>query len=168
MAPLPSGHGVRGWLVVGKPMSGERGLTDERLRLLEGLSYRVAMALEKARLAGHREQSLHVANALLMFARSLARAEKGDVEECIVRLAAEMLEAREVSLWLQAAPGAEVAAVAAWDDDDEHRALVLATTFAAEAAQPFSERPEPFFLQPCGVRPRFPALRSSAVGAASR
>jgi diguanylate cyclase (GGDEF)-like protein len=148
VAPLPSGHGARGWLVVGKPMSGERGFTDERLRLLEGLSYRVAMALEKARLAGHREQSLHVANALLMFARSLARAEKGDVEECIVRLAAEMLEAREVSLWLQAAPGAEVAPVAAWDDDDDHRALVLATTFAAEVAQPFSERPEPFFLQP--------------------
>ena len=148
VAPLPAGHGVRGWLVVGKPMSGERGLTDERLRLLEGLSYRVAMALEKARLAGHREQSLHVANALLMFARSLARAEKGDVEECIVRLAAEMLEAREVSLWLQAAPGAEVAAVAAWDDDEEHRALVLATTFAAESAQPLSERPEPFLLHP--------------------
>ena len=39
-----------------------------------------------------------------MFARSLARAEKGDVEECIVRLAAEMLEAREVSLWLQPLP----------------------------------------------------------------
>ena len=34
------------------------------------------------------------------------------VEECIVRLAAEMLDAREVSLWLQAAPGAELAAVA--------------------------------------------------------
>jgi diguanylate cyclase (GGDEF)-like protein len=148
VAPLPSGHGVRGWLVVGKPMSGERGFTDERLRLLEGLSYRVVMALEKARLAGHREQSLHVANALLMFARSLARAERGDVEECIVRLAAEMLEAREVSLWLQATPGAEVAAVAAWDNDDDHRALVLATSFAAHDAQPFSERPEPFFLQP--------------------
>jgi diguanylate cyclase (GGDEF)-like protein len=148
VAPLPSGHGVRGWLVVGKPMSGEQGLTDERLRLLEGLSYRVAMALEKARLARHREQSLHVANALLMFARSLARADNGDVEECIVRLAAEMLEAREVSLWLQSAPGAEMTAVAAWDDDEERRALVLATTFPAEIAQPFSEHVEPFVLHP--------------------
>jgi hypothetical protein len=134
--------------VVGKPMSGERGLSDERLRLLEGLSYRVAMALEKARLAGHREQSLHVANALLMFAHSLARAENGDLEECIVGLAAEMLDAREVSLWLQSAPGAELAAVAAWDDDEEHRARVLAATFQDAVARPFSERPEPFVLRP--------------------
>ena len=168
MAPLPAGHGVRGWLVVGKPMSGERGLTDERLRLLEGLSYRVAMALEKARLARHREQSLHVANALLMFARSLARAEKGDVEECIVRLAAEMLEAREVSLWLQAAPGAEVAAVAAWDDDEEHRALVLGD-HASRPSRHSRSRSGPsrscFTLR---STPRFPELQSSAVGAASR
>ena len=163
VAPLPSGHGVRGWLVVGKPMSGERGLTDERLRLLEGLSYRVAMALEKGGLAGHREQSLHVANALLMFARSLARAEKGDVEECIVRLAAEMLEAREVSLWLQAAPGADVAAVAAWDNDDEHRALVLADHLrsrgrtavlgAARAILPPTRGVHPRSRR-CGARPR--------------
>ena len=115
VAPLPAGHGVRGWLMVGKPTSSERGLTDERLRLLEGLSYRAAMALQKARLARHREQSLHVADALLEYARALARDEGDDVEERIVRLAAEMLDASEVSLWLQAEPGAEMAAVAAWD-----------------------------------------------------
>ena len=126
VAPLPAGHGVRGWLMVGKPTSSERGLTDERLRLLEGLSYRAAMALQKARLARHREQSIHVADALLEYARALARDEGDDVEERIVRLAAEMLDASEVSLWLQAEPGAELAAVAAWDDDEDHRALVLA------------------------------------------
>ena len=47
VALLPSGHGVRGWLFVARPMSGERGFTDERLRLLEGLSYRSAMALRR-------------------------------------------------------------------------------------------------------------------------
>jgi len=56
VAPLPSGHGVRGWLFVARPTSGERGFTDERLRLLEGLSYRSAMALQKARLGRDREQ----------------------------------------------------------------------------------------------------------------
>jgi diguanylate cyclase (GGDEF)-like protein len=147
VAPLPAGHGVRGWLMVGRPTSGERELTDERLRLLEGLSYRAAMALQKARLARHREQSLHVADALLVFARALARAENGDVEERIVRLAAEMLGANEVSLWLQAQPGAELVAVAAWEDDEDHRALVLAASFPAVVAQPFSERPEPFVLR---------------------
>jgi diguanylate cyclase (GGDEF)-like protein len=148
VAPLPSGHGVRGWLMLGPCDSGEPGLTDERLRLLEGLSYRAAMALQKARLARHREQSLHVADALLVFARSLARCDADDLEERIVALAAEMLEAREVSLWLQAAPGSEMTAVAAWDDDEEHRARVLAATFQDAVARPFSERPEPFVLYP--------------------
>jgi diguanylate cyclase (GGDEF)-like protein len=146
IAPLPPGDGVRGWLMLGPGDSGHGGLTGERQRLLEGLSYRAAMALQKARLAHHREQTLHVADALLVYARALARAHEGDLEECIVSVASEMLGAREVSLWLQAAPGSELAAVAAVDDDDEHRALILATTFPAEIAQPFSERAEPFVL----------------------
>ena len=107
-----------------------------------------AMALQKARLARHREQSLHVADALLEYARALARDKGDDVEERIVRLAAEMLDASEVSLWLQAEPGAEMLAVAAWDTDEDHRALVLAASFPAVVAQPFSERPEPFVLRP--------------------
>lgn len=146
VAPLPAGHGVRGWLAVGRPSSG--GFTDERLRLLEGLSYRTAMALEKARLARHREQSLHVADALLEFARALARDEGDEIEERIVRLAAEMLDAHEVSLWLQPETGGEMAAVAVWDEDEDHRARVLGARFPAEVAQPFSERPEPFVLHP--------------------
>jgi diguanylate cyclase (GGDEF)-like protein len=146
VAPLPAGHGVRGWLVVGRPASEENGFTDERLRLLEGLSYRAAMALQKALLDQHREQSLHVANALLVYARALARADDGELEERIVALAAEMLDAREVSLWLQASPGAELAAVAAWDDA-ERRALVLASTITAEVARGFSKRAEPFILE---------------------
>ena len=73
---FPRGTAFADGSSVGRPTSGERGLTDERLRLLEGLSYRAAMALQKARLARHREQSLHVADALLEFARALARAEE--------------------------------------------------------------------------------------------
>jgi hypothetical protein len=148
VAPLPTGHGVRGWLMVAKSTSPERGLTDERLRLLEGLSYRAAMALQKARLARHREQSLHVADALLEYARALARDGGNDLEGRIVRLAAEMLDAREVSLWLQAEPGAELAAVAVWDEEEKHRARVLETSFPAVAARPLSERAGPFVLRP--------------------
>ena len=148
VAPLPSGHGVRGWLTVARPESGDRGLTDERLRLLEGLSYRAAMALQKALLARYREQSVHVADALLEFARALARAGGDDVQERIARLAAELLDAREVSLWLQPDLGAELAPAAVWDEDAEHRGLLLEARFPAEIAQPFSERPEPFVLGP--------------------
>jgi GAF domain-containing protein len=83
IAPLPSGHGVRGWLAVGRP---EAGLSDERLRLLEGLSYRAAMALQKARLRRHQQQSLSMADALLDHARA-AMAEGDDIREH-VKLAA--------------------------------------------------------------------------------
>jgi GAF domain-containing protein len=134
--------------MVAKSTSPERSLTDERLRLLEGLSYRAAMALQKARLGRHREQSLHVADALLEYARALARDGGNDLEERIVRLAAEMLGAREVSLWLQAEPGVELAAVAIWDEDESQRARVLETSFPAAAARTLSERSEPFVLGP--------------------
>jgi diguanylate cyclase (GGDEF)-like protein len=149
VAPLPTGHGVRGWLFVARPKSGASGLTDERLRLLEGLSYRSAMALQKARLARHREQSLRVADALVEYARALARGEGDAVEERIVRLAAELLDANEVSLWLQAEPGGEVAPVAVWDEDEDedHRTLLLNARFEAAIAQPLSELSEPFVLQ---------------------
>jgi diguanylate cyclase (GGDEF)-like protein len=146
VAPLPADPGVRGWLIVGRPSAA--GFTDERLRLLEGLSYRTAMALQKTRLARHREQTLHVADALLEFARALARDEGDDVEDRVVRLAAEMLDANEVSLWLQPEPGAEMVPVAVWDEDEDHRTLTLDARFPAEVALPFAERPEPFVLHP--------------------
>ena len=149
VAPLPSGHGVRGWLTVARPKCGERGFTDEWLRLLEGLSYRAAMALQKARLAAHREQSLQVADALLEYARALSRAEPCEVDERIVRLAADTLDAAEVSLWIQPEPGGEVAgaAVAGETVDGDRRRQLLAARFPAAVAKPFSERPEPFILQ---------------------
>ncbi|HEU0304541.1 MAG TPA: diguanylate cyclase [Gaiellaceae bacterium] len=148
VAPLPSGHGVRGWLAVARPAAGEGAFTGERLRLLEGLSYRTAMALQKARLTWHREQSLQVADALLGFARALARADTEDMEECVVRLAAETLGASEVSLWLQADAGADVVPVAAWAEDPARRALVLGARFPADVAAPFADLPEPFVLHP--------------------
>jgi diguanylate cyclase (GGDEF)-like protein len=149
VAPLQSGHGVRGWLAVARPAACRNEFDDERLRLLEGLSYRAAMALQKERLALHRRQSLQVANALLDYARALARTEgSDDVEECIVTRAAEIMGAGHVSLWLQGSPHAEMAPVAVWDLDAEHRALVLAARFPAEVARPFADATEPFCLGP--------------------
>jgi diguanylate cyclase (GGDEF)-like protein len=47
-APLPEGHGVKGWITVRAPAAGLRHFTEERLRLLDGLAYRASMALQKA------------------------------------------------------------------------------------------------------------------------
>src|SRR5262249_31639640 len=62
VASLPSSPGVRGWLAVGRPAALSGGFNGERLRLLEGLSYRTAMALQKEHLARDQEQSLQVAD----------------------------------------------------------------------------------------------------------
>jgi diguanylate cyclase (GGDEF)-like protein len=148
VAPLQSGHGVRGWLAVARPAVGHAHFADERLRLLEGLSYRAAMALQKERLAQHRQQSLQVADALLDFARALARAESSDdVADCIASRAAEILEGPNVSLWLQDSPDDDMVPVAVWDEDDAHRALVAASRFPAVLAKPFSETAEPCVLR---------------------
>jgi diguanylate cyclase (GGDEF)-like protein len=145
VAPLMSGHGVRGWLAVARP---EAGLSDERLRLLEGLAYRAAMALQKARLGRHQQQSLRMADALLESARALATADPGEVSERVVRVAGDFLDASHVSLWLQSAPGGDVLPVAAWDGDGERRDLVLSTRMSARVAQSLTEHLEPFLLQP--------------------
>jgi diguanylate cyclase (GGDEF)-like protein len=166
VAPLPSGHGVRGWLTVAGPECGERGFTDEWLRLLEGLSYRAAMALQKARLAQHREQSLHVADSLLEYARALSRAETHEVDERIVRLAAENLDAVEVSLWLQRAPGEEICAVAVAGEtlSNGRRGQLLAARFPALVAEPYSNRLEPFVLRPEDYR-EIPGVAEISFGA---
>ncbi len=146
IAPLPAGHGVRGWLVVGLPTAGLSGFNGERMRLLEGLAYRAAMALQKARLTRHQKQSVEIADALLGYARALARAADGDIEDCIVRLAVDILDANDVSLWLQSAPGEPLAPVAVSGMDADDRKRLFTASFPAEVAAPFSERPEPFVL----------------------
>ena len=89
--------------------SGDRGLTDERLRLLEGLSYRAAMALQKALLARYREQSVHVADALLEFARAPPEPAATTSRSGSYAWQRSVLDAREASLWLQPDLGAELA-----------------------------------------------------------
>lgn len=141
VAPLPSGHGVRGWLAVRAP--GSR-LNGERLRLLEGLAYRASMALQKARLRRDQSQSLHVANALLEYGRVLATADGDDVSSSVVRLATELLGVSKVSIWLQAALEGEITPWAMWDEVTGRCALE--GRFPPEAALPYSDRQGPFVL----------------------
>ena len=147
VASLPAGGGVRGWLAVGRPAELNGGFNGERLRLLEGLSFRTAMAIEKERLAHNQQASLQVANALLDYARALARSDSSDVKDRAVEVAAEILGAGDVSLWLQPAEGADLEAVAVWSEDEEHRRQFFETRFPAEVSQPFSERPGPYLLR---------------------
>ena len=72
IAPLHAGFGIRGWITVRAPEDGLGHFTDERLRLLEGLSYRASVALQKTVLLQSEQESAEVAGALLEFSRRLA------------------------------------------------------------------------------------------------
>jgi hypothetical protein len=72
VAPLHSGFGVRGWITVRAPDGDLSRFTDEGLRLLEGLSYRASVALQKSVLLESEQASAEVASALLEFSRRLA------------------------------------------------------------------------------------------------
>jgi diguanylate cyclase (GGDEF)-like protein len=73
-APLPPGHGVKGWITVRAPLGGIGHFTEERLRLLDGLAYRASMALQRAQLHREQQENAQVANALLDFGREIAPA----------------------------------------------------------------------------------------------
>src|SRR5207245_1510208 len=78
-APLPAGHGVKGWITVRAPAAGLDHFTEERLRLLDGLAYRASMAIQKAGLYREQQENAQVANALLEFGRVVGGTD--DLEE---------------------------------------------------------------------------------------
>ena len=70
IAPLQSGFGIRGWIAVRASKEGLDHFGEERMRLLEGLSYRASVALQKTVLLRSEQESAEVAAALLEFSRS--------------------------------------------------------------------------------------------------
>lgn len=148
IAPLDPGYGVNGWITVRTEHDDVDEFSEEQLRLLDGLAYRASMALQKALLYRHQQESAHVANALLEFARALAEVDSlAEVAERIVERSAAILGARKVSLWLQDADTGDVVALSAWSPDEEQRRLALEARFSAEDAARFA-LPEPFVMLP--------------------
>jgi diguanylate cyclase (GGDEF)-like protein len=141
--PLQAGSGLRGWLAVLAPHEPDGAC----LHLLEGLGQRASVVLQEAFLRRDREQSLHVAQALLDFARTLAAAEPAEVPARIVEGAARTLGAASASLWLQQRPDGELAPAAAWDEDGERRQRILERRYPAEVARPFAAVPAAIVLR---------------------
>ncbi|HZR91839.1 MAG TPA: diguanylate cyclase [Gaiellaceae bacterium] len=162
VAPLPSGHGVRGWITVRAGRDDDLArFTDERLRLLEGLAFRAATGLEKAVLFRDQQESAHVAAALLEFARALAAVDTlGEIHERIVRQTADLLEVPEAALWLQDVASGEVRLEAAFGFGPEQRERARAIRYPAETASRFADAPEPFVFVP-EKHPDVPAIRDA-------
>ncbi len=148
-APLPAGHGVKGWLTVRAPAAGLEHFTDDRLRLLDGLSYRASMGIQKALLYGEQQENAHVANALLDFGRSVGRADRlEEVYERIVEQTALILKVPEATLWLQDTETGDTVVEAMCGLSDAHREKAMNTRYDAATASRYIDAGEPFVFVP--------------------
>ena len=148
-APLPQGHGVKGWVTVRAPATGLKHFTEERLRLLDGLAYRASMALQKALLYREQQENEQVANALLEFGRVLAGTDElQEIYERIVNQTAVILELPEASLWLQDLETGDTLVEAMSGAAARHRERALATRYPEETARRYVDAPGPFVFVP--------------------
>ena len=149
IAPLHSGYGIRGWVTVRAPESGLAHFTDERLRLLEGLSYRASVALQKTVLLRSEQESAEVAAALLEFSRRLAGVSTADeLRRRIVELTGQMLGSPRTWLWLERGRPGSFAIEAAWRDDGAVPIVPIGSVVEFGGTRRALERGEPFVLEP--------------------
>jgi diguanylate cyclase (GGDEF)-like protein len=158
-APLPAGHGVRGWIAVREPGGDSSAFSDDRLRLLDGMAYRLSMALQKSALYREQQESAQIASSLLEFARALVEA-GGDVHERMVEQTAAILDVPEAMLWLQE-PEGEIRAAAVFGLEGQVREQALAFRYGPEVGSRFVDLPDPFVYLPA-EHPDVPRFRDDA------
>ena len=106
VVPLSYGARVIGIIAVSK--LGVGGFDEDDLRLLEVLAGQASVALENARLYDVQRREAASARALLAFADELADVTAvRTIEKRTVRATARLLDASQVSLWMQVEPGGE-------------------------------------------------------------
>ncbi len=148
IAPLSAGYGVRGWITVRAPEGDVGHFTDERMRLLEGLSYRASVALQKTALLRSEQESAEVTGALLEFSRRLVGTSSAELRRRIVELAGEMLGSPRTWLWLERGRPGSFAIEAAWRDDGAVPIVPIGSVVEFAGARQALERGEPFVLEP--------------------
>jgi diguanylate cyclase (GGDEF)-like protein len=149
VAPLHPGYGVRGWIVVRAPEHDLAHFTEERMRLLEGLSYRASVALQKSVLLQSEQESAEVASALLEFSRRLAGVSTTDeLHRRIVELTGQMLGSPRTWLWLERGRPGSFAIEAAWRNDGAVPIVPIGSVVEFGGTRRALERGEPFVLEP--------------------
>jgi hypothetical protein len=148
-APLPAGHGVRGWISLREPDDDASVFTEDRLRLLDGIAYRLSQALQKTALFHEQQDAAHVAGALLDFARTLVAPDgAGTVHDRIVLQTAATLGVPHASLWLQDRQSGEIGAAAVFGVSSRQREQMLAFRYPPEISARFVDLPGPFIYLP--------------------
>jgi GAF domain-containing protein len=147
IAPLHPGFGVRGWIGVRSPDGSLSHFTDERLRLLEGLSFRASVAIQKALLFSSQQESADVASALLDFSRQLAAARgRRETMDRIVELVAKMFGSDRAALWIELPRSHDFRLEADWRADGASPLVALGSVFDFGDLRRLLTRPDPFVL----------------------
>jgi diguanylate cyclase (GGDEF)-like protein len=149
VAPLRTGHGVRGWIAVRSPKVEEGYFTPGHLKLLEGLSYQASVAMQKASLYKAQKEEAEVANALLQFSRELATAEGLDeVLSRVVQQAARILGSPKTSVWMQETSTGDIVPEAQWGYTDPERDRIAHIRYTEDIGYRFLASNEPFVSRP--------------------
>jgi HD-GYP domain-containing protein (c-di-GMP phosphodiesterase class II)/putative methionine-R-sulfoxide reductase with GAF domain len=167
MIAVPLAYGTRIIGVVTISKLGLNQFDDDDLRVLEVLAGQASVSLENARLYEAQRREAEHANALLEFADALSRASSfHGIGSAAVRLAASLLGAHHVSLWLQKEPQGDVTCAAHHGYGGNADAYKVTTArIEAGAAKDFvGDHRAPFVVHPAGgdVYP----LATGAIGAA--
>ena len=149
IAPL---HGIDGFIIVGQPIQDVPHFTEQRLRLLAGISYQTSVAMQKADFYRRQMENAEIANALLDFGRELAGAH--GIEETvgkIVERSSSILGAPSTVLWLQDPVTGEMQAADAWGHEKEERKRILSIRLPQKIVAPLARMKEPFVLRASDV-----------------
>ena len=145
VAPLRTGHGVRGWISVRSPHEVDAYFRSDHLKILEGLSYQASVAMQKASLYKAQKEEAEVANALLQFSRELASAEGLDeVLARVVQQAARILSAPKTSVWMQETGSGDIVPEASFGYSEEERDRLAGLRISEDMAYRFLAATEPF------------------------
>ncbi|MDQ3876997.1 MAG: HD domain-containing protein, partial [Actinomycetota bacterium] len=144
-----SGDGLKGWISVREPAGTADHFSEERLRLLETLSYQASAAMRKALLYKDQKETADIANALLDFGAELASAEGLDqVLTRTVELSARILGCPRVAIMLQEIETGDLLVEALWGFAGPERHELSAVRFPAVTAREFLLPDQPFCVRP--------------------
>jgi HD-GYP domain-containing protein (c-di-GMP phosphodiesterase class II)/putative methionine-R-sulfoxide reductase with GAF domain len=161
IAPLQAAHGVKGWITA-RYEGGEEFFTDDKLRLLAGLSYQASSAMQKASLYKEQKESAELSSALLEFSRELAIVEGLDeVLTKVVDLSARLVGSPQTSVWLQEFETGELVPEAQWGYADPARSNIAGLRIPFDVANTFLEGNEPFVTRPEDL-PKVPGIENLA------
>jgi diguanylate cyclase (GGDEF)-like protein len=146
-APL---QGLEGWITVRHPEPDGVHFSEDRLRLLAGLSYQTSVAMQRVLLYRDQRESAEIATALLEVSRDLSEADNdiGKILQRTVEHSARVLSSPRTSLWLEDPATGDLFAEAQHGYAGPDLKALTQMRYAAEIARPILRMHQPFVLDP--------------------